>query len=133
MGNRFKGPGGTPGGEGSFLLGLLLAVAGGYLILNQVQVSSGGMVLFGMFGMGGMSSFGLTLVPLILGLGVMFFDARSILGWALVGVGAVIIFAGILANLHIYIRQTTLYNFLLMLTLFAGGIGLMARGLFRSR
>ena len=39
--HRFEGPGGTPGGLGTFLLGLALAVGGGYLILNQVQVTSG--------------------------------------------------------------------------------------------
>lgn len=33
---RFKGPGGTPGGVGMFLFGLALAIAGGYLIMNQI-------------------------------------------------------------------------------------------------
>ena len=32
---RFS-PGGTPGGLGTFLFGLALAVAGGYLIMNQI-------------------------------------------------------------------------------------------------
>jgi hypothetical protein len=38
---RFERPGGTPGGLGTFLLGGGLAVAGGFLILNQVQVTGG--------------------------------------------------------------------------------------------
>ncbi len=33
---RFKGPGGTQGGLGLFLFGLALAIAGGYLIMNQI-------------------------------------------------------------------------------------------------
>jgi hypothetical protein len=37
---RFKGAGGTPGGVGTFFAGLILAVVGGYLVLNQVEVSS---------------------------------------------------------------------------------------------
>ena len=43
------------------------------------------------------------------------------------GGGTVIIFVGILANLEIYFRQTTLFNVILMLTMFAAGLGLMAR------
>jgi len=34
-GRRFS-PGGTPGGTGMFLFGLALAIAGGYLIMNQI-------------------------------------------------------------------------------------------------
>ena len=52
-----KGAGGTEGGVGQFLLGLLMAVGGAYLITNQVSVSSG---FWGWFGP---HTFGLTLVP----------------------------------------------------------------------
>jgi uncharacterized protein len=118
---KFQGPGGTPGGVGMFLFGLALAVAGGYLIMNQVQVTSG------YWHWWGTNTFGFTLIPLVIGLGWLFFDGRSIVGWILAGVGAVIIFVGILVNLEIYFRQTTLFNVILMLTMFAAGIGLMAR------
>ena len=104
-----------------FLFGLALAVAGGYLIMNQVQVTSG------YWHWWGTNTFGLTLIPLVIGLGWLFFDGRSIVGWILSGAGAVIIFVGILVNLEIYFRQTTLFNVILMLTMFAAGIGLMAR------
>ena len=122
-GERFRSPGGTPGGIGVFLFGLALAIAGGYLIMNQVQVTSG------YWGWWGTNTFGLTLLPLVIGIGLLFFNGRSIPGWLLAGGGAVIIFVGILANLQIYFRQTSLFNTILMLTLFAGGLGLMARGL----
>lgn len=104
-----------------FLFGLALAIAGGYLIMNQVQVTSGYWQWWGT------NTFGLTLIPLVIGLGLLFFDGRSIAGWALTLGGAIIIFIGILANLEIYFRQTTLFNVILMLTLFAAGLGLMAR------
>lgn len=104
-----------------FLFGLALSIAGGYLIMNQVQVTSGYWQWWGT------NTFGLTLIPLVIGLGLLFFDGRSIAGWALTLGGAIIIFVGILANLEIYFRQTTLFNVILMLTLFAAGLGLMAR------
>jgi len=118
---KFRGPGGTPGGLGLFIFGLALAIAGGYLISNQVQVTSG------YWHWWGSNTFGLTLIPLVIGLGLLFFDGRSIAGWILAGGGLVIIFVGILANLQIYFQQTTLFNVILMLTLFAAGLGLMAR------
>lgn len=121
---RFS-PGGTPGGLGMFLFGLALAIAGGYLIMNQVQVTSG------YWHWWGANTFGLTLLPLVIGIGLLFFNGRSIAGWLLAGGGAVIIFVGILSNLQIYFQQTSLFNTILMLTLFAAGLGLMARALKR--
>jgi hypothetical protein len=46
--------------------------------------------------------------------------------------GGVIILAGILSNLDIYFRPTSLFNTLMMLILFVGGIGLVIRS-FRAR
>ena len=45
------------------------------------------------------------------------------------GVGALIIVAGILANLHIYFQATSLFDTLIILGLLAAGIGLVARSL----
>ena len=120
---RFQGAGGTPGGLGSFFLGLMMIVAGGYLLTNQVMVSSGAWYWWGYNG------FGLSLLPLLLGLGLLFFNGRSFFGWFLTGAGAVIIFVGILAHLEIYFRPTSLFNTLLMLVLLVGGLGLVARSL----
>ena len=113
-------PGGTPGGAGEFLAGLAMFTAGAYLLLSQVTVTTG-------WSLWGFDSFGLALLPLLIGIGVVFFDGRSKLGWLLVFVGSVIIFAGIIANLDIYFRPTSLFNTLAMLTLLAGGLGLIAR------
>jgi hypothetical protein len=41
----------------------------------------------------------------------------------------VIILAGILTNLQIFFRPTSLFNTLVMLVLLAGGLGLIARSL----
>ena len=43
--------------------------------------------------------------------------------------GAIVIFVGILMNLRIYFEPTSLFNTLIMLTLLAGGLGLVARSL----
>lgn len=118
-----SGAGGTPGGIGQFLMGFALAVAGGWLLTNQVVVSGGS------WGLWGYNSFGLSLLPFILGVGLLFFNGRSVLGWLLVLAGLVIIFAGVLVNLRVYFVAASLFNTLLMLVLLFGGIGLIARSL----
>ena len=118
-----RGAGGTPGGLGQFLLGLGMAVAGGYLLTNQVTVSSGAWLLWGY------NAFGLSLIPLLLGIGILFFNGRSAFGWLLTFAGAVIILVGIITNLQIFFQPTSLFNTLLILGLLAAGIGLIARSL----
>lgn len=115
-------PGGTPGGAGYFFGGLAMVVGGGYLLLNQVIVHSG------FWSWWGGNTFGLTLVPLLVGIGILFFDGRSRAGWLLALGGGLIILAGIITNLHIAFQPTTLFNTLLMLVLIAGGLGMVARG-----
>lgn len=116
-----RGAGGTPGGLGEFLLGLGMIVVGGYLLMKQVIVTSGGWSLFGY------DAFGLSLIPFLLGLVVVFYNGKSILGWFLVSAGLLVIGAGVIANLRIYFAPTSLYNTLIMLGLVAAGIGLVAR------
>ena len=118
-----RGAGGTPGGLGSFLAGFAMVVAGGYLLLTRVTVTSG------LWQFWGYNAFGLSLVPLLIGIGLLFFDGRSLVGWLLTGAGALIILAGIIANLQIYFRPTSLFDTLVILILLAGGLGLVARSL----
>jgi uncharacterized protein len=118
-----KGAGGTPGGLGTFLAGLAMIVAGGYLLLARVTVTSG------WWRFGGYNAFGLSLLPLLVGVGILFFNGRSLPGWLLTAAGALIILAGIIANLHIYFQPTSLFDTLMMLGLLAAGLGLIARSL----
>jgi hypothetical protein len=117
------GAGGTPGGVGQFFIGLIMAAAGGYLILNQVQVTTS----FWRFGQYG--GFGLTLLPLLIGSAFLFYNGKSVIGWILTATGAAIILASILMNMDIYFRQTSLFNTITMLVLLFGGLGLLARSL----
>jgi uncharacterized protein len=91
------------------------------MLISRVTVTSG------FWGWGGYNMFGLSLVPLIFGIGFVFFNGRSFIGWLLVFIGAVIIFSAILMNMQIYFRPTSLFNTIVMLVLFAGGIGLLAK------
>ena len=94
---------------------------GGYFLSNQVSVVGSYWSFYGT------NTFGLTLVPLLFGVGLLFWNGRSIAGWILTVAGALFILAGVIANMHIYFQQTSLFNTLVMLLLLVGGLGLIAR------
>lgn len=118
--------GGTQGGLTWFLGGLAMLSVGVYLLFQQVDVH-GGYWRWGGWGSG--NSFGMTLVPLLIGVGILFYDGESKVGWILGGLGLLIIIAGIVANLEIHFRRTSLFNTILILVLIAGGIGVILRSL----
>ncbi|MEZ4360710.1 MAG: hypothetical protein R3B48_11050 [Kofleriaceae bacterium] len=116
--------GGTPGGLGVFVLGLGLIIAGGYLLLQQVDVHGG----YWSWGMrGGGRGFGISLLPLLLGIILLFVNGSSMIGKVLTYGGALVILVGIIANLDIHFRTTSLFNTLVMLVMLVSGVGLVLR------
>ena len=93
---------------------------------QDVLLVPGGSVIRGAYGY---DAFGLSLFPLLIGIGLLFYNGRSIAGWLLTSGGALIILVGIVANLHVYLQPTSLFATLMMLGLMAGGIGFVARSL----
>lgn len=100
-----------------------MACIGGYLLINQVTVVGSYWNFYGQ------NSFGITLLPMLFGIGLLFWRGRSILGWILTIAGALFIFAGVIANLHIFFRPMSLFNTIVLLVLLVGGLGLIARSL----
>lgn len=117
--------GGTPGGMRTFFLGIVMVLIGGYLLFNQVQVHGNYWNWRGIGGYG--QSFGVTLIPMLLGVGILFFNGKSFVGRFLAGGGLLLIVVGIVANMDIHFRQTSLFNTLVMLVCLVGGVGLVVR------
>ena len=115
--------GGTSGGLGMFLLGLAMACIGGFLITDKVTIVGS------YWSFWGGSSFGITLLPMLFGVAILFWNGKSVIGWLLTVAGALFIFAGIIANMHIYFQATSLFNTMVMLILLVGGLSLIARSL----
>jgi hypothetical protein len=122
MADRFRDAGGTPGGIGHFLMGFVMACIGAYLLTNQVSVIGSYWSFYGT------STFGITLLPMLFGIAMLFWNGRSAIGWLLTIGGAIFIFAGVIANMHIFFRPTSLFNTIVMLVLLVGGLGFIARG-----
>jgi len=115
--------GGTPGGLGEFLIGFVMACVGGYLLSNQVTVVGSYWSFYGG------NSFGITLVPMLLGVAIVFWNGKSTIGWVLTAGGALFILAGVIANMHIYFRPASLFETVVMLVVLVGGLALIARSI----
>lgn len=120
---KARGAGGTSGGIGTFLIGLAMAIAGGYLFMRNVNVYTSPWTIWGYNG------FGMSLFPLLAGVGALFFNGKSKIGWLLTFAGVIIIFVGIISSLNVYFATTNLFNTLTMLVLLVGGLGLIAKSL----
>jgi hypothetical protein len=123
-------PGATslrPTGIRAFFAGVALAVAGGYLVLNDVEATSS----WGFFGLSSRSGFGPTMLPLLIGIGVLSFDAKSRVGWFLSIASALTIVAAVLTTVSVSWEPTRLFNMLAMFGVLAGGVGLVLRSLRR--
>ena len=76
MSNRsFADLGGTPGGLGHFLLGFAMACVGGFLITHQVSIVGS------YWSFWGGNSFGITLLPMLFGVGILFWNGKNRWGW----------------------------------------------------
>ena len=122
-----RGAGGTPGGIGTFFTGVVMIAAGGWLITNQVTVTGGGFSFFGSrFGRGG---FGLTMLPMLVGIALLFMNGKSVIAWMVTLSGVAMILAAVLMNMSIFWAPTSLFNTIVMWGLLAGGLGLVFRSL----
>ena len=129
----------------TFLLGAVLLSMGAFLFFNQVWVSSepiglGRGLRFGAgwgpswgggFGMpqGLGDSFGLLLIPLVIGVCLLFALRNQRWGWFLVLASVAALAVGVLQTLIMRFQPTTLWNLLTMMALIGSGGGLMFRSL----
>jgi hypothetical protein len=107
------------------LVGLAMIAVGITIVFSHVTVHTSFWRFFGTPG----QSFGLTLLPLLIGIGALFYNGRSVLGWFLTVGGVLLILVGILMNLDVYFQPTSLWNTIFMFGLIVGGVGVFARGL----
>ena len=125
-----RGAGGTDGGTVSFVLGLVMIVGGGYLLLNSIVVRPNFGLGARIFGLGGIPvTSGMVLIPLMLGVGLIFYDARRWLGWLIAGGSIVALVFGVIANMSLRLTGMTAFELIVILVLLVGGIGLFLRSL----
>jgi hypothetical protein len=120
-----QGAGGTSGGSGQFLLGLVMMCGGFYLLLNNVVVSSTFGLGSRLFGIGGFGvTGGIILVPLVIGIGMIFYNARSYLGWLIAIASFFAMVFGVIASVSLDLRTMSAFYLITVLVLAFGGLGL---------
>lgn len=129
-----KGAGGTSGGIGQFFLGLIMMCGGFYMLFKAVIVSSSFGFAARLFGMGGLDvSGGMVLVPFMIGVGMVFYNARNYLAWLLVlGALAALVF-GVITSVHLSLSTMSAFDLLVILVLAMGGLGLFLGSLRQAR
>ena len=125
-----RGAGGTSGGIGQFLLGLIMMCGGFYMLLNSIVISSHfgfGYRLYS-YGHFGITS-GMILIPLIFGIGIIFYDSRKWYGWLLAGGSLVALVFGVISSIRFVFRPMSAFDLIVILVLSVGGLGLFLRSL----
>jgi hypothetical protein len=125
-----RGAGGTQGGVGRFFMGLVMMVAGGYLFLKSIHVDYGFGMGYAIYTLGGVSiTGGMVLIPLVFGVGMIFFNARNVVGWILAAGSCIMLFFGIIASIRFNLGRMTAFELLTIIVLLVGGIGLFLSSL----
>lgn len=129
-----KGAGGTEGGLRDFFIGLTMMGVGFYMLLSKIVVSSS-------FGMGhrlysykaaGMNmglTTGMIFIPMIIGIGMIFYNAKSIWGWALSGISLAAMIFGVISSTTIRLQSMSSFDLIVILVLSFGGVGIFLRSL----
>lgn len=132
-------PGGTEGGVILFFGGVVLAALAVWFFFDSVIVTTAGHGwLSGAIGghrgggAGNTASMGVLFVPLVLGLIILFYNAKSPAGWILTGLGVVILVIEILSRVRFAMSLKTTH-LILMFVMFAAGIGMLLRGYLADR
>ncbi len=125
-----KGAGGTPGGVLTFLIGLIMTCGGFYLLLNAIVIRANFGLGYRVYSFGGYGiTSGMIMIPFLFGVGMIFYDRRSSIGWLLTVGSVVALIFGVLSTVNFSMRGMSAFDLMVILVLAFGGIGLLLRSL----
>jgi hypothetical protein len=125
-----RGAGGSDGGTGTFLIGLIMMIGGGYMLLNGIVVRPNFGFGARVFGIGGVPiTSGMVLIPFMFGVGMIFYNSKNWTGWIVAGGSMVALIFGVIANMTLQLARMSAFDLIVILVLFVGGLGLFLRSL----
>lgn len=111
-----------------FLVGVIMLGAGTYMFLNSVRVYTGfsnSLYNVGNFNVTG----GMVLIPMLFGIGMIFYDSRNLWGWVL-GLGSLAaLVLGVISKTQMQLKNMTSFELIVILVLMIGGLGLFLSSL----
>jgi len=127
-----KGAGGNSGGIGQFFIGFVMMCGGFYMLLNAISVSSSFALSSRLYHLSALgNNFGITggivMIPFILGIGIVFFNSKNVIGWLLsLGSITALIF-GVISSIRFSMKSMTAFELIVIIVLAIGGVGLLLR------
>lgn len=112
-----------------FFLGLLLLGIGLFMVFQMTDVRTSWHTWY--IGSWGVPT-GVVAIPLLIGIGMLFFNSKSIIGWIVSVLGIAIILVTIIMSVEFVFRRTSLFLYLLMFGTILAGTGLLLKSLFRK-
>ncbi len=115
-----------------FLAGIAMCAGGIYLFLSNVTIytdlwgSGAGVRYWGLFKGNGIPS-GMITIPFIIGIVMLFFAPKSFWSKLVTCLGLLVILLGIISSTQLIFRQTTAFNYVMMVVLIFGGAAMVLR------
>lgn len=117
----------------NFFIGLIMLAAGLFWLFQRTTVATsgifGGALTIGNFTVPN----GTVIIPLFIGILLLFFLDNRIFGWIVTTIGLAIIVLAIVMSVRIRFNTTSMFEYVMMFFLIGGGCGLLLRVLFRPR
>lgn len=113
-----------------FVIGLILLGVGLFWIFQSVRVTSG---FSSLLSFGGWSvPNGTIVIPLLIGIVMLFAIEKKIFGWIVTGLGIAIILIAIITSVRLYFYGGNLFSYILMFGFAAVGGALVLKNLFKN-
>lgn len=110
-----------------FFLGLILFCVGVFLVFQNTTVS----MAWYTWSIGGLGlSQGIVSIPLLIGIGLLFYNSKSIVSWLVFILGVVFVLVTIIMSVRLRFNPTSLLNYIFMFGTILAGTGLLLKSIF---
>lgn len=110
-----------------FFLGVVLFCAGVFLVFQNTTIT----MAWYTWSIGGMGlSQGVVIIPLLIGIGLLFYNSKSIVSWLVFILGIVFVLITIIMSVRIRFNPTSLLSYVFMFGAILAGTGLLLKSLF---
>jgi hypothetical protein len=125
----------TIAAPGRLLMGLLMLAGGVYLFLANIQVLHAFNLGHSLYSFAGGYSLttGMVLIPLLFGIGLIFYNPNSDIGWWIAILSIAALAFGIISSLQLRLRPMSAFDLIVITTLMVGGLGLSASAFRREK